>query len=626
MPRKKKKEAAEEKRDINQTLDELGLDKDLEPEAAASAMKDEDQRALDAAAQTPTAPIPDLGEEANTTVEVQEVTPLKGSKVKPTPPAMAPIPEPPPLAPVAPPPPAPKPKAKGKAPGVGSKLGAKLGALAPGSERVKVYKRIDGKLGYIQDFNARDLDGYSDIESFLDKYIKPDHGPGEYVLQGVDAHAREIPMGSVLLLGKKVAPTTPAQTEASGAFGFARMISEQNQEWMQRMMQVSQPQPQKDPIETLQGLMALQENLSKKGEAAQREAREAQEAAKMEANNANTNMMQMFMASMQQQSQQMQQQAQQNMQMMMAILSQPKEPDPIMQTLLAKLVEDKASGGGNAAVPPPPPPPPQQDPVESLAKLMAIIVPLMGGGGGGDDESKELLKSMLEDAKSNQLGPRDMLALISEMKGDRGTDDFKKSADNLAMMLNITNQLRNSTEGSASAGFWDALGALFSNRDFAGSIAQQVRTRATQQQGAMRQTSQQEAQMRHRALMAAEEEKRRLLAAQQAQEQQEMQDLARNSLKPKGESKKERKIRKKKEEAHAKAKVSVPETPEVLMPPLPPNIPEYLNNINEATDDAALLETTLRMLVYMSAYDEWSEFTQQLIGLAQEGQGREMMQ
>lgn len=373
--------------------------------------------------------------------------------------------------------------------------------------------------------------------------------------------------------------------------------------------------------------MGLQEMLGKEAKETKAQAEAVKNAAMAESTNAMASMMQMFMASMQQQAQQTQQ--------MMMLMMQPKE-DPMMKILLAKLLEDKPSSGGMSM----PPPPPPTDPLEGIAKLMAVLLPAIGagGGGGGDEEVKELLKAQIQAREAERLGPKDLLAIMQEMKQERGTDDFKRSADNLAMMLNITNQLRSSTEGSPAAGFWDALGALFSNRDFAGSIAQTVRARAEDQQKAQLQAQNQQLALQRQALLVAEHKRRAAEVAAQG-----------NALIP--TSPPEKKVAPPEPAARTpvapakRARAAVREEPslsgsvapkEVIgieksdnappLPRLPANTVDHLKGIELAVDDAARIEKTVRMLIYFSGFPEWRPFTERLLGAAQAGEKTEMLQ
>jgi hypothetical protein len=540
--------------------------------------------------------------------------------------------EPEPLPFIAPPPPpAMRPKAKQKGPGL-SRLGATLASKVPGAEQLKVYLRKDtGQLGFIGTYQANDLRRCTDIEEFAFRYLKPKYGAGEYVIHGIDAHGRELDVGSVHLLDP------PAMSEAQGALGLVQQMISKQEKWLEDRERSLKPSSSSG----LEAVTMLREVMNV-AEMASKDAKEEKAKVAAEAASSSNAMMQMFMA-MQQQNQQMQLQMQQQTMQLISAMAQPRE-DPLMKMLLAKLVEEKSSSGG---LPPPPPPPPPADPVDGLAKLLAAIVPLMqpGGGGGGDDEYKSMLKEMVAARENERMTPKDILQMMQEMRQERGTDDFKKSADNLAMMLSLTNQLRQSTEGGAAAGFWDALGALFGNRDFAGSIAQSIRAKAsTEQQTQL--TQQQQAQMLQRqALVLAQQQEaqRRVLEARAQQALKESTTppaatvppatpvpipapapsptplpAARENVVP---------IRKPVEEAKTPpTPIPGPSKPTIQLPPLPANAIDHLNQIILAPDEAGMIEHLIKLVMYLSEFPDWKPFTTEVLKAAQAGNKRETLQ
>jgi hypothetical protein len=530
--------------------------------------------------------------------------------------------EPDPLPFIAPPPPASvKPKVKAKSPST-TKLGKGLADKLPGAERIKVYKRLEtGSLGHIGDYRARDLNDCTDIEEFIARYVKPTYGAGEYVLKGVDAYGREIDVGSVHLLGQ------PQMTEGNNAIGLLQNLFHKQFEMLndeRERARQAPPQPVQDPITMLRNVMAISETVTEK-------ARKEKEGLAAEASNASNGMMQMFMMMMQQQQQQAQQQAQQMQQMLMTLMA-PKE-DPLTKVLLSKLLEEK-SNGHSAPLPPPPPPPPAPDPMEGIAKLItalaeAGLVGGGGGGGGGDAEVKNLLKEMVLARENDRVGPKDLINILQASKEERGTDDFKRSADNLSMMLQLTNQMRQSTEGGAAAGFFDALAALFGNRDFAGSIAGAIRSKASDTQQTQALQLQQQTILQQRALAQAAQQRARIQAeargALQAAPVAQPIAPAAQPFAPGGNTVMSA--------GHSVPPTAVSVAPSVetpaappRLPPLPANTSEHINKIVTATDEAGLMEASIKLLMYLSEFPEWSAFTTKLLGAAQNGNKREMLQ
>ena len=81
----------------------------------------------------------------------------------------------------------------------------RFGGLAkklPGAERVRVHRRdpTSGALGYVGDYTQRDLQGHNDIEGFLNRYVKPHYGAGEYMITAIDGAGNEQQLAPVVLL------------------------------------------------------------------------------------------------------------------------------------------------------------------------------------------------------------------------------------------------------------------------------------------------------------------------------------------------------------------------------------------------------------------------------------------
>jgi hypothetical protein len=202
---------------------------------------------------------------------------------------------------------------------------------------------------------------------------------------------------------------------------------------------------------------------------------------------------------------------------------------------------------------------------------------------------------------------------------ERGTDDFKRAADNLAMMLNITQQLRTNQEGSPATGFWDALGALFSNRDFAGSIAQTVRARAEEQQKAQLTAQQKQLALQQRALLIAQQQQ---LAAEANRALNQGSQVVNGGTVAAPPS-----VAPPPAAAADKPKLRVvPKKKVEPLPPLPANTVDHLNAIQNATDDADRLKHLVNLLLYFAPFAEWRPFSEELMGLAQQGKKRESMQ
>lgn len=636
MPRTSKRNK-DETTNVDEVLDTLGVDSDLPPDAAAL---DHAARQTGAIEPPPEKDEEPEEEEEEEEIKLPEVVPIHriNRKEKPLPVPKKPTrkePEPQeeglqeifdplPFASAPPPVTTTRPKVKPKTPST-TRLGKALADKVPGAEHLKIYKRKDtGQVALIGSYTMKDLAESTDAEDFITRYIKPKFGDGEYSLKGVDAHGRELDVGTVHLMDP------PQAGEAQGMYAVMQTVFQQQQEWLrkeqERMNAAAKPSETRDPVAMLKDLTAVQQSVSAE---AKEEKRRAESAI---AESSNT-VMQMLVMMQQQQ----QQAAQQNMQLMMQMM-QPRE-DPTLKMLLAKLVEEKSSGG---ALPPPPPPPP--DPMEGFAKMLAAIVPLLQpapSGGGGDDEYKSLLKEMVASRESERMTPKDILQMMQEMRQERGTDDFKKSADNLAMMLTLTNQMRQSTEGSASAGFWDALGALVSNRDVAGSIANSIRSAAqpAQPSPSPHAIAQQQAMMRQQAILARQREVDRAritaqaqaeLQAAQAPSPAEAQQYAQQQIpvaaQPQPVQQQQPHLRAVPHPQQPTQSGIVIEPRKVHLPPLPANTTDYLNQIVMAKDEAELVENLVKMLMYLVDFPQWRPFVMNTLREFQAGNKRAVLQ
>ena len=495
----------------------------------------------------------------------------------------------------------------------GIKLSKSLAEKVPGSDKIKVYKRINGRRWFIEDYTRSDLQQFPDFESFLTRYVKPVHGAGEYDLVGVDGRNNESELGQIRLL----ADPTKNTPESSAMHLVDRMITEQrerDEKWMKEKMSGHQ-----DPLALLAGVMNLKKQLE--GETAVVMPDMFKMLMESGKESGNTTMM-MMMAMMQQQSQ-----------MMTALLTKPKEEDPIMKALLAKLLSDGGGlGGGGMAMPPPPPPPPALD-VPSLLTAVAGLMQTISGG-GGEDEFKEYLKQKELARKDENLGIKDILDLVLKAKDGGGqSGGFKDTIDNLAAVMNIAQNISRQNEPGASAGFFDALAALFSNRDFAGSISQAIRLKADAKAGAVDTRLQAEVQRLQMERRLFEREKQQFLAAggQLPPPQQTVQNTAPapqntapapQNTAPAQQARGFRPAVTQADVQAAQQKVQG----SGKLPDLPAQTYEHLNNILQAKDDADRVGKTVQMLVYFTGFDAWKPFSEGLLVFVRNGNRQKAME
>jgi len=641
--------STEKGRDINDTLSALGIDAKADPEEVARDAAEEVASSVD----VETDGKPSNGRrgkggaaEVASSAEVEVVVP------SPAPEDEGIVPIPGPSAPMVPPP---KPARARKPQGAGKGMPKNLLDKAPGAARVKVYKRDKGNRGYISDYSAEDLNNFSDFESFLTRYVMDDYGPGEYDLVGVDAANREMELGTVRLLG------VPQKKDATGALDLVSAMMErnekQNERYLQQMREVTKPRETTDPLEMLAGLMQVQEKLSGNAEVKAAEAKEQINEAQAALAASGDRTMQMMMMMMQENKAQ----ADRQNQMMMALLSKPKEEDPVMKMLLMKLTED-GSIGAAAPPPPPPAPPPQQSPTEGLTELvkaMGMLMTMMGGGGEApDDEFKEFLKAKLLQQDNNSLSVKDVLELVTK-KEDRSST-LKSTIDDLAAVMNVAQNFSRSQEGGVSAGFFDALGALFSNRDFAGSIANTIRARIGQ--GEAQQRTAMEAERQRLALQQRMLQRTQQMAAPQmtpgapmapqqmypvpqtppqaVQQPQSPQGAQRpmppqaaqqpppqtpqRPVPPQGVVGPYGAVGPSAEQVQQAAAAVVQRTGKV--PELPTLTQDHVQALDNAADEGELVGRTVAMLIHFAEFEDWRPFSEQFLGYVRDGNKRASLQ
>ena len=163
---------------------------------------------------------------------------------------------PPPLPQAFVPPAAPatrgRPKAPPKQPAQG-RLDKALIAMAPGADRIKIYKRVDGQRWLVGQFTKSDLKGFSDYDTFVSRFIKPKYDDGEYNIVGVDSHGKEYDLGEVRLM------PDPTKTPEMGAMSLVdRILTEARDQQAQLFARMGN---QQSPLELLTGVMALKKQL-----------------------------------------------------------------------------------------------------------------------------------------------------------------------------------------------------------------------------------------------------------------------------------------------------------------------------------------------------------------------------
>lgn len=526
-----------------------------------------------------------------------------------------------------------QPKAPVQAPSA-KRLGP-IGAKLPGSEHIKVRRRDPrtGQIQHIGDYNIRDIPNSMDFESFLAAYVRPTHGGGDFYLVGVDAHGREIDAG-IIRLADIQAPTEE-MPKGEGMMDLVKLMMMREQEANQRLISMMQGParytPPTDPVDQMHKVIGLKKELQ-----AELPSADGPMAAMVHAMQSQAQQqMQMFMA--------MQAQAQQQQQQMMALLAAGRnETDPLLAMLLAKM-DDKDKHSANAPLPPPPP-------VSLLGgiDLNALLPTLLGSLPAivemfrrKEDPSVELLKNLVLSQRQDGLSTRDVIELITHKTG---TDDFKAAAENMSMLLNIQSMMQERMGGGG--GFFDsignALGALFSNNNFAGSLAENIQATAAQKRQAAepqqqdmvrRLQAERMALVRERAAIA--EERKRLAAAAPQSLEAHAAVAAAPAAKPKVEKPKSVKAAAPiaTQEEREAAATRVKQRSGGQLPEFPPELPEHLNRwldgvetttdetgkqlVITAVNDAKLLEGVVNTFVFLFQVPTWQPLVGQLFQAVQ---------
>jgi len=495
----------------------------------------------------------------------------------------------------------------------------RLGPLAnkvPGAEKVQIWKRNpDGQLILIKTYSILDLAQSEDVASFINDYIRPTVGGGEYQVYGVDGYGRKYDVGVVRIREDKP-PMPPKPREKSAMEMLYERIQTEDarreremREWRERQTQ------QKDPIELLGGVLDLQEKV---GGASRREGESTLSAA-IQAMSQQTNTMVQAMMGMMQKSEEN----------LTRIMTESNKSNPFMEVIMAKLLDDKDKKG--EPMPPPPPPP---NPLGDITNVVQLIQALKGDG------DNEMTKLLLQE----RMAPRDIVSLIQEAKNTQVNDDFSKTVGNMQMMLELQNTLKQSQGEGPAAGFWEAVTALVSNRSLASGIGDMIRERVQGGGGGggyrtvpgmpsrpeLPSPEAMEAQAAEYERQAQAARERRLLLAKRkaaseasALERETINDTApHRPVVPEPEPEEVPRAATPEEEA-AVGRV-VERTGKV--PDLPPDIAEYVNTMVLAEDDGALIEALVLTFQYLGTLEDWQVFSDTFFTWAHEGKKPQVLE
>lgn len=374
---------------------------------------------------------------------------------------------------------------------------ATIDAMLPSALRVHVYKRSDdAKLAFVNDYSSTDLAGSGTIEAFLHRYVVSDYGYGEYHLYQHDPQnpsGRPVAIGSVRL----IAPIT--KTEESNKTSSVRELWEIAQKMQEQ--QAAAQMNRKSPIEEMASMMAMLKQMGMMPE-------------NKGGGDSGMSMMMMMM-------------------MMERMRPQPTGPDPMLMTMMQKLVERSEDERMMHAMippapPPPPPPAPTVDPMTPVMQLLVqqqqqstqLLVEALRGNKQDRDPIRDLadMAKLIESKNGEALTIKDMFTLIPQLKDilvpkEAHKDPFEKTIENFRLfklMQREFGEAGTQQEDQGASGFWDFakslltsdLGSGLASAIAAGNAGAAVQQRTEVRQHQMASTAHQVAQSRGSQLPA----------------------------------------------------------------------------------------------------------------------------
>lgn len=458
-----------------------------------------------------------------------------------------------------------------------------MGKKLPGSEHIQVYKRTsDGKLSLVGEYDTMDLTQSQNVQSFLYRYVRPQYGYGEYHIFGVDSQGRSFDAGSVDLQAPigEAPPPAPATPPTDPLVILQKMMDNESQRRSSEMQAILQNQ--KDPFDMLAKLYSLQQQMmppvpspviksSPSGGDPQ-------------------NTMTVMLGGV--------------MQMMTTVMAQAMQPKsdpmaPILLALISKLAEK----------------PEAPDPTQQLVALSEVAKNMRSGdGGGGNNQMIDLLLK-------ERMSPTDVLGLVNQLRSERGTDDLKKSLENVGMLFNAVQQVRAHTEPSAGGGFMDVIASAINNPALTDALLSRTRGGGTPQAAPAPQAP--------RALPANDPlaQKARELAARKLR--LEELEIARRERALAAGSEPPQPIPVASTVNESVNPPAPPPAPSEAAPPaapsaapveasLPPNIASHINSYLEAKDDSDIIKITFNMIFDMSLDPRWVHYSSIILALVEQ--------
>jgi hypothetical protein len=255
--------------------------------------------------------------------------------------------------------------------------------MLPSAHRVYVYKKKDdGKMSFLNEYSAQELQGVGTIEAFIKKYIVAEYGYGEFHVHYYDGQQKEPqPLGAVTI-------DAPASVQTSMATVHQFPRQESKTESLKELLEfqkvmATQQQPQKSPAE--QAMETMVARMIEKQMSAITDPPKPGEAPKSSGD---------------------------GMVMMMLLMQMQQKPAPVdngMTRMMEKMIEriermEEEARMQSMMVPPPPPPPPPPHGSDGPSPMEMML-----------ETMKENTRMMVEAMKAQHASPRDPIKDLADM-------------------------------------------------------------------------------------------------------------------------------------------------------------------------------------------------------------------
>lgn len=433
-----------------------------------------------------------------------------------------------------------------------------LTGKVPGAQRVRVRQRNGAQLVTIGDYSKSDVESSPDIESFVNTYLRPQYGGGEYQIFLIDEIGKEMDGGIIRFPDPAKNPYTAPVAAPDPALGMMPLMVE---------MYRNSTKPVPDPFQQMKTMKEFLMDTAPK----------------------NDDSTLAMMMQMQQQSMQMQmqmQQTQQNaqaaaQQQMIALLTQKPAVDPAMTAITALLERmDRRLEKLETAPPPPPPPMMPSKPDYSMPELLTAIgtvvstvVPLIKNESGPSavEMAGLIIQAQQAARPTDGLGVRDVIDIFREREASASPPaTLEEQIGTFVRVKELASALVPPSGPQQKEGttFWDAAVAILGpHSEISRAIGQRVD-----------QTLQQKPQPQHVEI---------------THNRQVQQNTGQPNVQPAG---------------NIPPQASEPETV-----PLPADFSQKMEAMEKASSPGERIEAAVNAVLSLRGIDHWNTFTQNLM-------------